>query len=121
MNHIKTRLNVMMLLQYGVWGLWLPVLATYLQSPVADGGLVDSWAGRLYRGGLCAIHRRTVRRPLFFDGEVSCCLTGSGWDRKNRYRLSRYVCGLAHPGHHIQRPLYADAFLDEFHGVCASG
>ncbi len=39
MNHIKTRLNVMMLLQYGVWGLWLPVLATYLQSPVADGGL----------------------------------------------------------------------------------
>ena len=39
MKYIKKRLNVMMLLQYGVWGLWLPVLATYLQSPVADGGL----------------------------------------------------------------------------------
>ena len=39
MKYIKNRLNVMMLLQYGVWGVWLPVLATYLQSPVADGGL----------------------------------------------------------------------------------
>ena len=38
MKYIKNRLNVMMLLQYGVWGLWLPVLATYLQSPDADGG-----------------------------------------------------------------------------------
>lgn len=28
-----------MFLQYAVWGIWLPVLATYLQSPVADGGL----------------------------------------------------------------------------------
>ena len=29
----------MMFLQYAVWGVWLPVLATYLQSPVNDGGL----------------------------------------------------------------------------------
>ena len=39
MNFIKSRLSLMMFLQYAVWGVWLPVLATYLQSTVADGGL----------------------------------------------------------------------------------
>ena len=39
MNYIKSRLGAMMFLQYAVWGIWLPVLATYLQSPIADGGL----------------------------------------------------------------------------------
>ncbi|REJ79644.1 MAG: MFS transporter [Acidobacteria bacterium] len=33
------RLSAMMLLQYGVWGVWLPVLSRYLQAPVGDGGL----------------------------------------------------------------------------------
>jgi len=36
---IKSRLSLMMFLQYAVWGVWLPVLATYLQSSVADGGM----------------------------------------------------------------------------------
>jgi len=36
---VKSRLSLMMFLQYAVWGVWLPVLATYLQSPVAGGGL----------------------------------------------------------------------------------
>ena len=35
----KPRLSVMMFLQYGVWGVWLPVLARYLQASVAEGGL----------------------------------------------------------------------------------
>jgi len=39
MQFIKSRLRVMMLLQYAVWGMWMPVLATYLQSSTADGGL----------------------------------------------------------------------------------
>lgn len=39
MNFIKSRLSLMMFLQYAVWGVWLPVLATYLQSPTAEGGL----------------------------------------------------------------------------------
>lgn len=39
MHLIKNRLSLMMFLQYAVWGIWLPVLATYLQSPVAGGGL----------------------------------------------------------------------------------
>ena len=39
MNFLKSRLSVMMFLQYAVWGVWLPVLATFLQSSVADGGL----------------------------------------------------------------------------------
>ncbi|GAB5499843.1 MAG: MFS transporter [Pseudohongiellaceae bacterium] len=39
MTGIKSRLRLMMFLQYAVWGVWLPVLATYLQSPVAEGGL----------------------------------------------------------------------------------
>lgn len=33
------RLSIMMLLQYAVWGVWLPVLSSYLQAPVAAGGL----------------------------------------------------------------------------------
>jgi len=39
MNFIKSRLGMMMFLQYAVWGIWLPVLATYLQSPLVEGGL----------------------------------------------------------------------------------
>ena len=39
MDTVKSRLNLMMFLQYAVWGVWLPVLATYLQSPLADGGM----------------------------------------------------------------------------------
>ena len=39
MSSVKSRLRVMMFLQYAVWGIWLPVLATYLQSPIQDGGL----------------------------------------------------------------------------------
>jgi len=36
---MSTRLSVMMLLQYAVWGLWMPYLATYLGSPIKEGGL----------------------------------------------------------------------------------
>lgn len=39
MQLVKTRLSVMMFLQYAVWGLWLPALARYLQAPQAEGGL----------------------------------------------------------------------------------
>ena len=39
MNSVKSRLSAMMFLQYAVWGIWLPVLATYLQSPLVEGGL----------------------------------------------------------------------------------
>jgi nucleoside transporter len=33
------RLSGMMFLQYAVWGIWLPILARYLQASPADGGL----------------------------------------------------------------------------------
>ncbi|MGH7560265.1 MAG: MFS transporter [Gemmatimonadales bacterium] len=33
------RLSLMMLLQYAVWGAWLPLAARYLTAPVAEGGL----------------------------------------------------------------------------------
>ena len=36
---VHGRLALMMLLQYAVWGFWLPVLARYLQAGPADGGL----------------------------------------------------------------------------------
>lgn len=39
MGSVNSRLGMMMFLQYSVWGIWLPVLATYLQSPTAGGGL----------------------------------------------------------------------------------
>ncbi len=39
MGFVKSRLSFMMFLQYAVWGLWLPVLARYLQASVDDGGL----------------------------------------------------------------------------------
>jgi len=34
-----TRLSVMMLLQYAVWGAWLPLAARYLSAPHSEGGL----------------------------------------------------------------------------------
>lgn len=34
-----SRLSVMMFLQYVVWGIWLPILARYLQASPAEGGL----------------------------------------------------------------------------------
>ncbi|MBI1783825.1 MFS transporter, partial [Candidatus Sumerlaeota bacterium] len=34
-----SKLSLMMFLQYAVWGAWLPVLAQYLQAPVAEKGL----------------------------------------------------------------------------------
>lgn len=36
---VFSRLSFMMLLQYAVWGLWLPQLAAYLTAPVEGGGL----------------------------------------------------------------------------------
>ena len=36
---VHGRLALMMLLQYAVWGFWLPVLARFLQAQPADGGL----------------------------------------------------------------------------------
>ncbi|MCH7910094.1 MAG: MFS transporter, partial [Candidatus Hydrogenedentes bacterium] len=39
MQFIKSRLGMMMFLQYAVWGFWLPILARYLQSSTEDGGL----------------------------------------------------------------------------------
>lgn len=39
MGLVKTRLSVMMFLQYAMWGFWLPVLAMYLQASPEQGGL----------------------------------------------------------------------------------
>ncbi len=39
MGGIRPRLSGMMFLQYAVWGFWLPILARYLQAPIAEGGL----------------------------------------------------------------------------------
>lgn len=36
---VYSRLSLMMMLQYGVWGFWLPVLARYLQATPLEGGL----------------------------------------------------------------------------------
>ena len=36
---LAARLSVMMLLQYAVWGLWMPILAIYLGAGVDKGGL----------------------------------------------------------------------------------
>ncbi len=39
MGFIKSRLSGMMFLQYAVWGIWLPILARFLQASPDDGGL----------------------------------------------------------------------------------
>ena len=38
-SFVKTRLSIMMFLQYAIWGVWLPVLGGYLSSSVVTGGL----------------------------------------------------------------------------------
>src|SRR2546423_11035320 len=37
--YLRTRLSVMMFLEYAARGVWLPYLANYLQAPVAQGGM----------------------------------------------------------------------------------
>ncbi|MEK7795541.1 MAG: MFS transporter [Candidatus Hydrogenedentota bacterium] len=39
MGYVKSRLSLMMFLQYAMWGLWLPILDGYLQADVEAGGL----------------------------------------------------------------------------------
>ncbi len=39
MRSVTYRLSAMMVLQYAVWGLWLPILARYLQASRGAGGL----------------------------------------------------------------------------------
>lgn len=39
MGFVKSRLGMMMFLQYAVWGVWLTILPGYLQGTVEDGGL----------------------------------------------------------------------------------
>jgi nucleoside transporter len=36
---VESRLSLMMLLQYAVWGAWLPIAARYMSAPVSAGGL----------------------------------------------------------------------------------
>ena len=36
---VYLRLSMMMVLQYAIWGVWLPILARYLQAGTAEGGL----------------------------------------------------------------------------------
>lgn len=36
---VPFRLSIMMLLQYAVWGIWLPYIASYLSAPILEGGL----------------------------------------------------------------------------------
>ncbi len=36
---VLPRLSIMMLLQYALWGAWLPIVARYLKALPAEGGL----------------------------------------------------------------------------------
>jgi len=54
MSFIKSRLGVMMFLQYGVWGVWLPILSIFLQAPESEGGAwVYGWSGGDFDGNGC--------------------------------------------------------------------
>ncbi len=47
---IKTRLGIMMVLQYAVWGVWLPILSRLLGTSIEEGGLgfTDGQIGTLF-------------------------------------------------------------------------
>jgi nucleoside transporter len=49
MGFVRSRLGVMMFLQYAVWGVWVPILPIYLQGSTDDGGLgfTDGQVGTL--------------------------------------------------------------------------
>lgn len=50
MGFVKSRLGVMMFLQYAIWGVWLPILSRLLGTAVEDGGLgfSDGQIGTLF-------------------------------------------------------------------------
>ena len=129
MNYIKSRLGAMMFLQYAVWGIWLPVLAVYLQSPIADGGLgftsgqvgwIIGLAGSIGAASAPFIAGQFTDRYFSTEKFLAVLLVLGGIVKiitayqDTFFRLARLV-------HCIQRTLHADAFADECYGLCPSG
>ncbi|GIS50752.1 MAG: hypothetical protein Ct9H90mP25_1860 [Gammaproteobacteria bacterium] len=117
----------MMFLQYAVWGIWLPVLATYLQSPIVEGGLgfTSGQVGWIIgiAASLGAVSAPFIAgqfaESLLLYGEISFSSPSFWWCCKVCSLVPDIILCVVSSVNFVQRLVHAHAVVNKFHGFRA--